>query len=118
MPESTKGYDAVDGAGLKYEIKGRKPTAKNKSRQLSAIRGLDKSQFDFLIAVLYEENFEVKRAAKIPLEVVLKKSTYTKHTNSWIFQIRDEIWDLPGVSDISEEIKRAEAKHSGIAKVS
>ena len=70
------------------------------------------------LCVLYEENFEVKRAAKIPHEVVLGKSVYSKHTNSWIFHIRDEVWDLPGVIDISKETKLAEAKHSGKVKVS
>lgn len=113
MPESTKGYDAIDKNGFKYEIKGRKPTAKNKSRQLSAIRSLDLKLFDYLVAVLYEEDFEVKRAAKIPHDIVLKHSVYTKHTNSWIFQIRDEVWRLRGVVDITAEIKYAEAKHSG-----
>jgi hypothetical protein len=112
MPESTKGYDAKDSKGLKYEIKGRKPTVKNKSRQLSALRGLDDNQFDFLIAILFEGSFEVKRAAKIPHAVVLKKSTFVPRTKSWTFHIRDEIWDIPGVEDITQEVKRVEAKHS------
>jgi len=34
---STQGYDATDDDGLKYEIKGRRITPRNKSRQLSAI---------------------------------------------------------------------------------
>src|SRR5690242_9176454 len=39
--KSTTGYDAIGPDGLKYEIKGRRPTPANKSRQLSVIRGLD-----------------------------------------------------------------------------
>src|SRR5579859_4665505 len=39
--KSTTGYDAIGPDGLKYEVKGRRPTPANKSRQLSVIRGLD-----------------------------------------------------------------------------
>ena len=35
---STAGYDAIDSAGTRYEIKGRRVTRENKSRQLSFLR--------------------------------------------------------------------------------
>ena len=38
---SEKGFDASDGDGKRYQIKGRRLHRRNKSRQLSAIRDLD-----------------------------------------------------------------------------
>lgn len=108
MPESTKGYDAVDANGLKYEVKGRRPTRKNKSRQLSFIRELDKRHFDFLIGILFNENLTVFKACVVPHEIVLSKASYTKHGNAWIFHLRDEVWGISGVLDITDPLKAVE----------
>jgi hypothetical protein len=48
---SVKGYDALDDAGTRYQVKGRRIHQRNKSRQLSAIRDLD--GFDVLAVVLF-----------------------------------------------------------------
>jgi hypothetical protein len=40
VSNSTSGYDAVDVNGVKFQIKGRRLTPRNQSRQLSAIRNL------------------------------------------------------------------------------
>jgi len=47
-PKSTKGYDATDPEGRRYEIKGRRLTRDNLSRELSAIRNIEGEHFDFL----------------------------------------------------------------------
>ncbi|MCY3772549.1 MAG: hypothetical protein OXG98_11095 [Gemmatimonadetes bacterium] len=49
-PNSEKGFSARDRGGRRYQIKGRRLHPRNKSRQLSAIRGLD--GFDTLAAAL------------------------------------------------------------------
>ncbi len=106
--ESTRGYDAVDASGKKYEIKGRRPTANNKSRQLSQIRRLDQKQFDYLIGILYNENCTVNKACIVPHDVVLKHSVFKSDVNAWAFHLRDDIWNITGVRDITTEIKKAE----------
>lgn len=53
MTESTKGYDGIDARGKKYEVKGRRPTVNNPSRQLSMLRGLKEKHFDFLVGILF-----------------------------------------------------------------
>lgn len=63
---STAGHDAVNDAGVRYEVKGRRVTKENKSRQLSFIRGLDKDHFDFLVGVLFDESFLALKAGIIP----------------------------------------------------
>lgn len=104
-PKSTTGHDAVGPDGAKYEIKSRRLTKDNPSRQLGALRKLDEHHFDWLIGVLFEKDFSVKGAAKIPWEAVCKHATYAKHTNSWRFLLRDSVWDDPSVEDITERLK-------------
>ena len=52
----------MDAVGKRYQIKARKLTTHNTSRQLGAIRELEKGHFDYLAAVLFSERFEVRRA--------------------------------------------------------
>jgi hypothetical protein len=58
-PGSTKGYDAKDKRGRRYEIKSRRLTVENPSRQLSAIRDMEREHFDFLAIVLFSSDFLV-----------------------------------------------------------
>ena len=115
MPESTKGYDAIDSDGRRYEIKGRRPTENNQSRQLSSLRELDKQHFDFLAGVLFHENLSVSRACVIPHAIVLQRSKYNKHANGWVFHLRDDIWNMPGVRDITGELKTIEGGQQAVA---
>ena len=108
--KSTKGYDAVDSKGQKFEIKARRPTKHNKSRQLSVLRGLDEKKFDYLAGVLFKEDFSVQRACLIPHDIVLKLADYKQYVNGWILHLRDSVWDEPGVSDITDEIFEAQLK--------
>ena len=109
-PKSTKGYDATDAAGRRYEIKGRRVTAHNKSRQLSPFRGLTKNQFDYCVGVLFKEDFTVLRACVIPFEVVLKEASFRKHVNGSILHLRDNIWEESRVKDITAAMKSTEAR--------
>ena len=56
---SNRSIDAVDSKGLRYQIKGRRMTRYNNSRQLSAIRNLDGAHFDFLAGVLFNEDYSI-----------------------------------------------------------
>jgi hypothetical protein len=109
--KSTKGYDALDRAGLKYEIKGRRVTGHNSSRQLSALRELDQKHFDFLGGVLFNEDFSVHRACLVPHRQVLSNSKHIIHTNSWTFFLRDSIWNIQGVVDVTAKLQKAEKAH-------
>src|SRR5262245_42017256 len=54
---SASGYDAVDEAGRRYQVKGRRLTPQNQSTQLSALRNLEDVPFDLLAAVVYNPDF-------------------------------------------------------------
>ena len=65
---SSSGYDATDANGIRYQIKCRRITPRNPSRQLSFIRNLPDIPFDILAGVLLNENFKVLRAVLVPVQ--------------------------------------------------
>lgn len=97
--------DAVGPDNLRYQIKGRRITRFNKSRQLSAIRDMAGSHFDYLAGVLFREDYTVFRAALVPHAVALTHATFVQHTNSHRFLLRDDIWRAAGVRDVTSELK-------------
>lgn len=107
-PNSKQGYDAEAKDGTRYQIMGRRIHRRNSSRQLAAIRNLADEHFKVLAAVLFDDGFQVKRAALVPREVVEKEATYNKHTNSHRFILRDSVWSIKGVTDSTQQIKKAE----------
>lgn len=101
--KSEKGFDATDRTdGSRYEIKARRITSSTNSRQLSAIRDLEGKHFDFLIAVIYDENFEVLLALKIPHMVVLAKSKFVAATNSYKLEAKASLQNETGVEVITQ----------------
>jgi len=86
-----RGFDATDSKGRKYQIKGRRITRHNSSRQLGVIRDLDERLFDYLIAVIFEEDFSVKEIWQIPYEFVKKHSRHSVHQNGHIFQAKQQL---------------------------
>jgi hypothetical protein len=104
-----KSSSHVDAIGcnddLRYQIKGRRLVGSNGSRQLSAMRDLDGGHFDFLGAVLFNEDFTIHRAAVIPVDVVRNLSTPDKHTRSSRFMLTDAVWDDPQVWDVTDKLR-------------
>ncbi len=104
-PKSAKAADAVCRDGKLYQVKGRRITAYNPSRQLGVIRELDEANFDVLAAVLFAEDYAVLRAAIIPHAAVLAGATFIKRTNSWRFMLRDSVWDQTDTQDMTDELR-------------
>lgn len=102
---SQPNVDAIGPDGKRYQIKGRRITRFNKSRQLSAIRDMAGSHFDFIAGVLFNEDFTVMRAALIPHAIALERSTYVARTNSHRFLLRDSIWEANGVRDVTMDLR-------------
>jgi hypothetical protein len=101
LGSSVSGCDATGCDGIKYQIKGRRVSGSAKSIQLSALRNLPKRPFDFLVAVIYESDFSIRYALRIPYDVVLEQSTYQSHTNSHLFFVRPALLMDKRVEDIS-----------------
>jgi hypothetical protein len=103
---STSGYDALDSSGLKFQIKSRRLTSRNKSRQLGAIRNLKNQDFDYLIAILFNEQVEIQQVVKIPHGIIEKYAQYRQHVNAHILVLRDNILSDPLVEDITLQFRK------------
>ena len=103
---STTGFDATDARGKRYEIKARRLTSAAKATMLSAIRGMERRHFDFLVAVVFNEDYTVNKAVQIPYGTVARIAKYRKHVNAYIVMIRD-MWDARGARDITAELAKA-----------
>jgi hypothetical protein len=99
---SRLGHDAIAPDGTRYEIKGRRVKPDDKSVQLSAIRNLDEHCFDYLIGVIFEVDFSIRYAAKVPHEVVVERATYRRHTNAHVLHLSDRILEDERVEDITK----------------
>ena len=102
---SRSGHDALGPDGTRYQIKSRRVTPNNKSVQLSAIRGLDRHNFDCLIGVIFEADFSIRYAAQVPHEVVAERATFREHTNAHVFHLRRTIFEDHRVSDITARLR-------------
>ncbi|MCD4674236.1 MAG: hypothetical protein K8R77_16350 [Anaerolineaceae bacterium] len=92
---SKTGFDAVDSAGVKFQIKSRRLTKRNSSTQLSAIRNLDEHDFDYLIAVLFDEMFEVGLVVQLPYEIIGKYARFSKHVNAHLLRLKGDVLKDP-----------------------
>lgn len=101
---SRTGFDGTAEDGLRYQIKGRRITPHNRSTQLSAIRNLAGRQFDFLLAVMFDADFSIMYAAKIPHDLVAKLARFQQHTNSHVFLFRRNVLQEPGVVDVTLQL--------------
>ena len=101
---SSAGFDGIDAEGTKVQIKGRRITPENKSRQLGAIRKLKEKDFDQLAAVIFDENYEIIDAVLIPHEVIEEYATYRSHVNAHILHLKGPILSDPRIIDIKKII--------------
>jgi|SoiMethySBSTD1v2_1073268.scaffolds.fasta_scaffold761362_2 hypothetical protein len=105
---SSAGADALDAQGQRYQIKCRRLATPRGSRQLGFIRRLPERPFDNLAAALLDARFKVLRAAIIPYEIVPPRSSYVDSVKAWRFMLRDSVWEVPGVLDVTSELRAAE----------
>ena len=98
---SNSGFDAIDTNGVKFQIKSRRVTPHNKSTQLSAIRNLDSNDFDFLIAVIFNEFFKPIIVLQVPQAIIVKYARFSHHVNAHLLRIRENIINDPMVKDLT-----------------
>ncbi len=103
---SSSGFDAKDNKGIRYQIKGRKNTPSNKSRQLSVIRNLSQKEFDLLVAVIFDDEYEVIEAVAIPQEIITDYAKFSSHQNGHILHLKGPILSDERVTNIKKLLKR------------
>ena len=100
-PPSTKGYDLVDSRGKRYEVKARRYTSRSKPTRFSAIRQLEAQHFHFLVVVLFDEDFTVRRGIVLPYGYVRRKAFLQAHVNGWILPLDEELLSRGSGRDVT-----------------
>jgi len=117
LSNSSAGADAIDTDGKKVQIKARRVTPDSPSRQLSALRNYEAADFDYLIAVIFDETYNVLDAYKIPHEVIRDYARHNDHVNAHIVNLKGAILTDPRVNSIKEElIVRSSASANEVPK--
>lgn len=104
---SKKGHDAVDAGGVRYQIKSRRPTVHNSSRQVSALQKLEERRFEVLAGVVFNADFTVHRAALVPHTTVLQRAKFVDGWG-WRFHLQDSLWSVSGVRDVTDALRAAQ----------
>ncbi len=102
---SNAGFDVLDDDGQKVQIKCRTIENGRGTRQLGVIRNIDRDTFDYLIALLFDENVEVVKAYKISKHLIKKYSRFSEHQNGHILSLKGDLLDDPKLEDLTEELK-------------
>jgi hypothetical protein len=97
--------DAIGEDGTRYQIKSRRLIRLKGSRELSAIRDLNGRHFDVLAGVLFSKDYGILRAALIPYAIVASRSTFARRINGHKFFLREDVWDAPGVQDVTAKLE-------------
>lgn len=105
---STKGYDAEDAEGQRYEIKARRLSEEARSQVLSPIRDLDGVHFQHLVVVVFRDDYTVERALRLPRERIAAHGAYRKHINGWVIPVRESLWSDTQAVDITAEVRAAQ----------
>jgi hypothetical protein len=101
-PSNTKGYDARSPDCLRYQVKARRlERPDNDPPQLGVIRNLEGDDFDYLVGVLFNNNFGVHKAYLIPHDVISESARFSTLVNGYILQLRGDLLAAPGVEDIT-----------------
>jgi hypothetical protein len=57
--------------------------------------------------VLFTKDYRISRAAIIPHAVVMERARFVERSNSHKFLLRDDVWDAPGVCDVTDKLTAA-----------
>lgn len=104
LSNSSPGADAIDTDGLRVQIKARRVTPQNPSRQLSALRNYEAADFDYLVAVIFDENYSILDAYKIPHEVIRDYARHSNYVNAHLVNLNGAILTDPRITSIKEHL--------------
>jgi hypothetical protein len=108
VTNSSIGYDGVDVAGVRYQVKGRRITRWNRSPQLGTIRGLAGADpFDVLLAVMFDEEMAVTKAITMPISAVRAAAREQSHVNGWRLNLTKAVLAREDIRDVTLPIREA-----------
>lgn len=109
QPNSNKGVRVVASDGARLQVRTRWLAVEGDSRQLGAIRYLDKELFDSLVAVFLDPEFRVAEAYRISHSAVRRLATHVETTNSYRLVLSPTLCRSRDCVDITEMIRAAES---------
>lgn len=92
-------YDLFDKNKKKYLVRSRQ-ISNNKNIPFGVIRNIHDKNFDNLITIVFDKDFNIIEAYMIPVDVLLNKVIYNGYQNGYILRvkhldiIKDEIEDI------------------------
>jgi hypothetical protein len=104
---SKAGYDALYD-GVRYQIKSRRPTSRNRSRQLGEFSKFEQRRFDKLAALIFAEDYTIHRAALLDYDEVVRLSNVVQGRRR--FMLDDRVWHEAAVEDVTEPLKAAQSR--------
>lgn len=102
---SKAGFDAKH-EGLRYQIKSRRVTARNPSRQLGEFPKFEERRFDRLAAVIFAEDYTVHLAAILSHEAVARLSKVVLGRQRLL--LHDRFLREPDVVDVTQALRTAQ----------
>jgi hypothetical protein len=84
------------------EIQGGSHPRAAGERQLSPFRSFE---FDEVAIALFDDDYRVWRAVRLPAKVAEERSTYRSHVNGHILFAKDQLLDDPLANDITSELQ-------------
>jgi len=105
---SNKSVDVLVPDGTRLQVKTRWLPLERDSRQLSAIRNLDKYNFNFIVAVLLDKDFQVAEAYQIAHSAVARLATRAEYTNSYRLVLTPKVCRDHECHNITEMIRAAD----------
>lgn len=105
VSKSTAAYDAVGPDGTRYQIKARRVTPENPSTQLSAIRKLGNGTFKYLLAVVFDERFRVRKAVRVHRSAVRTYARFSGHVNGHLLIIDGPVLRDKRTVDVTRQLR-------------
>lgn len=104
---SQAGYDAVCKDLGRIQIKCRRVTPDNPSRQAGDIRDLDGKKFDWLAGVVFNGDWDIVLAMLIPHALVVKRAIPIAHSRSSRIYLREDWLSLEAVVDVTTKLRES-----------
>lgn len=104
-PNSEKSWDVRSRDRKTLQIKSRvitNPRAVSE-RQLSPFRSF---AFDEVAIVLFDDDYRLWRAVRIPVALAQERSTFRSHVNGHIVFAKDQLLNDPQAIDITDELRK------------
>ena len=113
---SNRGFDAKDGQRNRYQIKARRITLHNASRQLGVIRNLQAKEFDYLLAGIFDKSFTLKELWQIPHAIIGDYAKPSKHQNGYILHLRGPLLHARGVRSLLGHAPRGASREQRMVR--